>query len=1692
MIHATGVGSDQSGLAFFGASIGNVTNSGTIIGGIHGTYFGGPNSTLLNTTTGVIHGGSGNGVRVNNASANFLITNEGLITGITPDNVNDAGVYFNAGRGDVVNTGTIIGGFKGVAFNGNVSLGVNTLINDSGALIETLNGGNANSGAVFGSAGGTTAVNVTNAGEIRGAHWGIRFQGSSTITNTGTISGVMAGISLTQSGFVDNAGIITSANSGVYTSASGTVFNRATGLITGTSLSDAAQAGVYFTSAAVGFLDNSGTIIGGIRGVNYTSTAGTNILVNNAGGLIQALATGDANGAAVVTAASAPLTLTNAGEIRGAVHGLRIGGPSTVVNTGTITGGNGIAIALIGTAASAVSTLELGNGSKINGNIVSAAAGLNTITLTGAGGMDGSIIGTSGNAALSVSTLTMNGADWTISGDVQLSGDTAAALNVTAGRLAIAGDTILANATGGVTIAAGGTLQIGNNTATGSLTNAALAGQPAIINNGVFAISRSDDIAITGAFSMSGTGDFAKAGTGSLDITGATMTSAGNTQVQEGKLITGVSNLLGNTLLGASGTLEFNQTVSGAYAGNITGAGLLIKEGAGEVTLTGANTYTGDTTVNAGTLTGNIGAGTLTVNSGATYDVGGGVTNFSLTGILGTGTVNLNTANLTFHVASGTGVFNFTGALTGGDQLIKTGAGVLVLQTAAALSGGAHIRDGTLRFADLSYINAPVTLGDAATLGLIEYTGAAAWDKNISLTGAGGGFSVVSGTQSIAAGATINGAGDFVKAGAGALDITAATMNNTGNTQVLDGKLITDVSRLKGVTTLGATTSILELNQAANATHAGNITGAGSLVKNGTGELALTGANTYAGATTVNAGLLTGNIGQGTLTVNSGATYKVADGITNFTLSGILGNGTIDLNASGLNFNVAAGVTDSFNFSGALISSNPASVLIKSGAGTLVLLSNANLGGGAAIQDGVLALADQSLINAPVSIGAAATQGFINYTGASAWTHNLTLEGQGGGFIVGAGATTSLAATTAISGAGDFLKTGSGTLDITAATAAAHSGDVQVLEGTLRASTASLRNNAAISEFATLEFNQDTDAAHSGNITGDGRLVKTGTGSLLLTGAGNNYTGGTEIRAGILAGTTTSLVGDFAINAGAMLAFDQAADGVFDGIISGSGTIGKTGPGKLTLTGAYNDSPAIAIEEGTLQGSADNLRGNIALNSPSTTVVFDQSANADYAGIISGAGSFVKTGTGVLTFTATAAHSYSGATRITAGALRLAASNQLSPSSAIMLVGGTLGLGKTAQQARSLSSSGGLLEVTAGYNPVTALITEAGKLSLAEGISGDIRIHVTFEGNFDRGGLRSVTVIDTENPGAANYSISYENRAVAGASDLIFIPETGMIASGRLSAEVPSALVIPTIARLMGKAGIDTLQERLGDLRNQRSGKVSYSVRGIYREDELRGNNVMGGLKVRTTGAQAIVSWPVTNAIDPAKGRLDMGLLATAVRSDATYRGISDIESHAKEGGIFVTLMRGAWYGDLLANFSHNVHDVKVYDPSDRPDRNDRFQNKGIGPSVSFETGANIDLGKGFGTLQPQIQFIYQHHRLEDSTDNFKRDYTFGSTNSRLHRASLLWHGVFQMADGARTLVPYVRVSVGKEYAGEQRLVVAGERFACDMRNTIETALECGATLRISDDIAFYGSAGWGGNNYIRSVTASGGIRWRW
>ena len=219
----------------------------------------------------------------------------------------------------------------------------------------------------------------------------------------------------------------------------------------------------------------------------------------------------------------------------------------------------------------------------------------------------------------------------------------------------------------------------------------------------------------------------------------------------------------------------------------------MTKTGGGTVTFTGANGYTGGTTVDAGTLQLGLGGSlasttALTVNGGFFDLENGGQTVGGLSGGSG-GTLVLGNGNLTVNQA---GSSSFDGLITGAGGLTIEGGGTLALGNAGNDYGGGTtvIEGSTVSIAAggaLGNSFGVLTLGDATTSGTLATTATLSSAQAISLGAGGGRVDVADGTTATLSG-TIGDAGGLTKTGTGTLILTGFD-DYTGGTTVDAGTL---------------------------------------------------------------------------------------------------------------------------------------------------------------------------------------------------------------------------------------------------------------------------------------------------------------------------------------------------------------------------------------------------------------------------------------------------------------------------------------------------------------------------------------------------------------------------------------------------------------------------------------------------------------------------------------------------------------------------------------------------------------------------------------------------------------------------------------------------------------------------------------------------------------------------------------
>ena len=406
---------------------------------------------------------------------------------------------------------------------------------------------------------------------------------------------------------------------------------------------------------------------------------------------------------AVTNAASAIDTGANAVTLSGAVSGsgtLNKQGTGTLVLSGTNTQ-NGLSIAagtvqVSSDANLGAGTVSIGSGTlSASGSFSSAKA----ITVTNAA----SAIDTGANAVVLSGTVSGSGAlNKQGSGTLVLSGNNSQnGLSIAAGAVQVSSDANLgagAVSIGNGTLAAGGSF---TSTKSIVLNNAASS-----IDTGTNTVVLNGTVSGTGTLNKQGTGTLVLTGTNShngINIAGGTLAitsdaalgaATGLVRINENTTFRTLaafdiahSFFINNTRQASIDTAGHDVSISG----DITGAGIVQKTGAGTLTLSGSNSQ----------VLIEVKGGSVNVASQAAIGSQGGQILLQENGSFNTMrdmTVSQNVyvagTNTAFDTGSSTVVL--TGAVNGSDCFVKTGSGRLDMRTASSSSGGACVKQGTL------------------------------------------------------------------------------------------------------------------------------------------------------------------------------------------------------------------------------------------------------------------------------------------------------------------------------------------------------------------------------------------------------------------------------------------------------------------------------------------------------------------------------------------------------------------------------------------------------------------------------------------------------------------------------------------------------------------------------------------------------------------------------------------------------------------------------------------------------------------------------------------------------------------------------------------------------------------------------------------------------------------------------------
>jgi autotransporter-associated beta strand protein len=591
-----------------------------------------------------------------------------------------------------------------------------------------------------------------------------------------------------------------------------------------------------------------------------------------------------------------------------------------------------------------------------------------------------------------------------------------------------------------------------------------------------------------------------KSGAGTLALSGAnsyaggTLVSGGALQIGDGST---TGSVVGNITNNAS--LIYNRSDAITNSSVISGSGALTKNNTNTLVLAGANTYSGTTTVNAGSLT-------VTSANGLGSTAGGTIVASGARVLLATNTGNFTVGNEALTI-SGPGV------VSGGALRNITGSNTWQGKITLAADAGIGAANGTSLTLDVASGNAieannftftsenagTITIADAISLG----TG--------GLTKIGSGNTILSASNNYS-GTTFLNLGTLTLSGNGTLGSTssAVLMSNTTGTLVLDlgGLTRTNASFSinRGVITNGTlVAATYELNGGTNAASLG----AGTV-------------NANSGTTAVNGTLGAGtvNVAGGTLTLGSAGRLATNAAVTvnsgqitlggNETIGSLAGSGgTVALGANTL---TAGGNNTSTTFGGAVTGSG---VLNKSGNGTLTLSASNSYSGGTLISGGTLDLNGGSVSgnitnNANLTIRA----DLVNVVSG---VGSLTKEGAG---IAALWNPNTYTGATVING-GQLMLAGSGALSTNSAVQIASGASLR-LDGyfapaDINRTIGGLTGAGVLySGGGTVTVNKTSGSdTFSGDIQGGQGLIKSGAGTLVLSG-NNSFSGALAVNAGVL------------------------------------------------------------------------------------------------------------------------------------------------------------------------------------------------------------------------------------------------------------------------------------------------------------------------------------------------------------------------------------------------------------------------------------------------------------------------------------------------------------------------------------------------------------------------------------------------
>jgi fibronectin-binding autotransporter adhesin len=887
----------------------------------------------------------------------------------------------------------------------------------------------------------------------------------------------------------------------------GTVPNSATAVVTFPTL-----AGTFFGTANIASSVQA-------QSINFSNTTGNYSITSNSGQTLSGV-TSITVGSGVTTTQTINLASAFAGNLL-----FPVGSSLTVTNNAALGSVPTLVIGpstVIGTAGSGGITFSGTGFTRFSGTIAGNPNGApGGITKTGTGRLE--LTGNNGNL-----TGQQNGG---------------IAVTVSGGTLAINADAALG--------LGGQTLKLDMNSLTSGglefLNGGVNIGRPVLLNFAGRVVSNGTDSNIISGL-ISGAGGLVKDGTGTLTLANTSNSFTGTTVINAGTLAVAADAALGGSTgveldggtLEATATFTSNRTVplgtgGGTLAvdagqaltlnGAISGNGSLTKIGAGTLTLSGPNTYTGATAVNDGILKAGVSnalpsgtAVTLANVAGATLDLNGTAQTIgSLAGGGATGgNVQLGGGTLTAGGDNTSTAFAGTISGTTGSTFAKVGTGTQTLTGSGSSLGLLTINAGSVTVGSgsltLTATSNPLIVGSSSRALLTVSGGATV----TSASGNGGAQITIDGP--IGTAAVVTGAGSLLHAGS-VLNVAlvangSLTVQNGG---AVRSDLTVDVATYAGnsasllVQSGGAVSSVFAgIGNFSGGVGTAIVTGTGSTWTNSGSGFSIGDNETPVGTgslTVANGGVVTT---AGLQVLNSDSSVVVNGGaLTAGSVATVLGaNPTFQISDSPGGLALTVGTDNSSStYTGPIADAagGPGTVN-KVGTGTLTLTGRLTNTGGYTASKGTIDFNGALVQPGFGSLTAAAGATILYDTGARVF--GGFLRGPGTHTVNGAtltGATSFNSAVINVTGSASFIDfTNGGSLTVAAnlASPATMSGFTNNGSGAITIGAASAVNAADFETYGTLTLNPA--AVGSGQRT---LLTNTGSSPMYFNGGSRTFIG---------------------------------------------------------------------------------------------------------------------------------------------------------------------------------------------------------------------------------------------------------------------------------------------------------------------------------------------------------------------------------------------------------------------------------------------------------------------------------------------------------------------------------------------------------------------------------------------------------